>query len=171
MVIGLALFVGGCIDRDVKGDTVSYDYAWWVPVLTLLAALVAFPAGLVLRKRSGRIGWGLMILSPFLAILIFPGMLLDKVKIDSQHFETRYGFWFAPTKANVPFDDLVELRLVTYQERTRRGGRQTKQKFVCIHKSAAPKETVHLGTLVKEAAGDIIERAQAKGVTVTETEE
>ena len=170
-VIGLALFAGGCVDRDVSGDTVTYDYAWWVPVLSLVAALVAFPVGLVLRKRSGRFGWGLMIVAPILAILVFPAMLLDKVKVDSNHFETHYGFWFAPTKHNVRFDDLVELRLVTYQERTRRGGRQTKQKFLCIYNSAAAKDTVQLNTLVKEAAEEIVRRAQAKGVTVTETDE
>ena len=160
---------GGCVDRSVSGDQTTYDYAWWVPVVVLLGSLVAFPVGLLIRKRAGRIGIGLMILSPVLAVLVFPAMLLDKVKIDSQHFETHYGFWFAPSKHNVRFADLVEMRLVTYQERTRRGGRRTKQKLLCIHKDAAPQETVHLGDLVRHAAPEIMDRAQARGVAVTST--
>jgi hypothetical protein len=161
------LTAGGCVDRSVSGDQITYDYSWWVPVTVLLGSLVAFPLGLLLRKRSGRAGVGLMILSPVLAILVFPAMLMDKVKVDSQHFETHYGLWFAPSRHNVRFDDLVEMRLVTYEERTRRGGRRTKQKLVCVHKSAAPQDTVHLGDLVRQAAPEIMDRAQAQGVAVT----
>jgi hypothetical protein len=113
-------------------------------------------------------GIGLLILSIVLAALVFPAMILDKVRVDAQHFETHYGFWFAPSKHNVRFDDLREMKLVTYEQRTRRGGRRSKQKLVCIHKSAAPQDTVHLGTLVKEAAPEILRRAAESGVTITE---
>jgi hypothetical protein len=164
----ILLSAGGCVDRSVNGDATTYDYSWWVPVLTLVSSLVAFPIGLVLRKRSGRIGGGLMVMAPVLAFLVFPMLLLDKVKVDAQHFEDRYGFWFAPSRHNVRFDDLKEMRLVTYQQRTRRGGRTTKQKLVCIHKNAAPPDTVQLGTLVKEAAPEILRRAGEHGVTITE---
>src|SRR5215217_4903661 len=159
---------GGCVDRDVSGDQVTYDYSWWVPVVVLLGSLVALPTGLLLRKRSGRFGVILMVAAPLLALIVFPAMLLDKVKIDSQHFETRDGFWLVPTKHNVRFDDLAEMRLVSYEVRTRRGGRQTKQKLVCVHKDSAPQDTVQLGNLVRHAAQDILDRAQAHGVTVTQ---
>jgi hypothetical protein len=164
----LLLGAGGCVDRSVRGDSTTYDYAWWVPALTLVSGLILFPAGLVLRKRSGRLGAGMLILGPVLALLVFPMVLLDKVKVDAQHFEDRYGFWFAPTRHNVRFDDLKEVRLVTYEERGRRGRKTTKQKLVCIHKSAAPQDTVQLGTLVKEAAPEILRRAGERGVTITE---
>ena len=164
----LLLCATGCIDRDVSGDQTTYDYAWWVPATLLLVSVVAFPAGLFLRRHSGRMGIGLMILSPILAVLIFPATILDKVKVDSQHFETHYGFWFSPSKHNVRFDDLSEMRLVTYETRTRRGGRRQKQKLVCVHKSPAPQDTVELGTLVKEAAPEILRRAAERGVAITE---
>ena len=165
---GILLGAGGCVDTTVSGDATTYDYSWWVPLVTLVSSLVAFPIGLVMRKRSGRIGGGLMVMSPVLAFLVFPMLLLDKVKVDAQHFEDRYGFWFAPSRHNVRFDDLKEIRLVTYQQRTRRGGRTTKQKLVCIHKNAGTQDTVQLGTLVKEAAPEILRRAGERGVTITE---
>jgi hypothetical protein len=168
IVLLLGLGTGGCVDRSVSGDTTTFDYAWWVPVTTLLSGLILFPAGLVVRKRSGRLGGAMLIFGPVLALLVFPMVLLDKVKVDAQHFEDRYGFWFAPTKHNVRFDDLKEMRLVTYQERGRRGRKTTKQKLVCIHRSAAPQDTVQLGTLVKEAAPEILRRAGEHGVTITE---
>jgi hypothetical protein len=168
IAVVILLTAGGCVDRTVSGDSTTYDYSWWVPVVTLLSSLVAFPVGLVLRKRSGRMGGGLMVMAPVLAFLVFPMLLLDKVKVDAQHFEDRYGFWFAPSTHNVRFDDLKEMRLVTYQVRTRRGGRSTKQKLVCIHKTAAPQDTIQLGTLVKEAAPEILRRAGEHGVTITE---
>ena len=61
-----------------------------------------------------------------------PSLFLDRVKVDSDHFETRTGFWFAPTKHNVPFDGLGEIRHVTYQTRGRRGRKTTKHKLVCV---------------------------------------
>ena len=164
----MLFLAGGCVDRTVTGDSTTYDYAWWVPVVVLVSALVAVPAGLMIRRRSGRAGVGLLILGPVLGVVILPAMILDKVKVDSEHFETHYGIWFAPSKHNVRFDDLRELRLVTYEERGRRGRRTTKQKFVCVHKSAAPQDTVHLGTLVKEAAPEILKRAAERGVALTE---
>jgi hypothetical protein len=168
IAILLLLGAGGCVDRSVNGDQITYDYAWWAPVMALLIGLVALPAGLALRKHSGRVGGGLLILSPILALFIFPTLLLDKVKVDPQHFEDRYGIWFMPSTHNVRFDDLREIRLVTYQTRTRRGGRRTKQKLVCIHKGATPQDTIELGTLVKEAAPEIMRRAGEHGVTITE---
>ena len=166
--VGLLFAAGGCVDRSVSGETTTYGYAWWVPVAVLLSALVALPAAFLLRRRSGRASVALFILAPVLAVVVFPAMLLDKVKVDAQHFETHYGVWFSPTKHNVRFDDLRELRLVTYEERGRRGRRTKKQKLVCVHKSAAPQDTVHLGTLVKPAAPEILRRAEEHGVRLTQ---
>ena len=162
----LALTAAGCVDRDVNGDQVAYGYSWWVPVVVLLLALVALPLGLLTVRRSARFGWAMFILSPVLGILVFPNMILDGVKVDSDHFEARYGFWFSPSKPNVRFDDLVELRHVTWQERGRRGRKTTKHKLLCIHKGGV-KESVSLGDLLRRAEPDIVARAEAKGVAIT----
>ncbi len=162
----LALTAAGCVDRDVNGDQVTYGYSWWVPVVVLLVALAALPLGLLTLRRSARFAWAMFILSPVLAVVVFPNMILDGVKVDSDHFEARYGFWFAPSQPNVRFDDLLELRHVTWQERGRRGRKRTKHKLLCIYKGGA-KESVSLGDLLKRAEPDIVARAEAKGVPVT----
>jgi hypothetical protein len=169
LVVAVSMLVilgGGCVDRTVKGDEVGYGYSWWVPVVELLGAMAALPQGLVTRRRSSRFGWGLMILAPLLALVVFPAMILDRVKVDSEHFEAHYGFWFAPSRPSVRFDDLRELRHVTYKQRGRRGRVTTKHKLVCFHLDGQ-QETVALGDLLRRAEPDIIERAQAKNVAIT----
>ena len=162
----LALTAAGCVDRDVNGDQVAYGYSWWVPVVVLLVALVALPLGLLTVRRSARFGWAMFILAPVLAVFVFPMMILDYVKVDSDHFEARYGFWVAPSRPNVRFDDLTELRHVTWKERGRRGRMTTKHKLLCVHKGGT-QESVRLGELLKRAEPDIAARAQAKGVAIT----
>jgi hypothetical protein len=169
MVSLLALAAGGCVDRTVNGDEVGYSFSWWVPVAVLLGALAALPLGFIIclrSARSARFGWALMILALVLALLVFPSMILDKVKVDVDHFEARYGVWFAPSRPNVRFEDLRELRRVTYTERGRRGRVLTKHKLVCVHNDGH-QESVPLDNLLRRAEPDIVERAQAKGVAVT----
>ena len=165
-VVALALAAGGCVDRSVKGDEIVYGFSWWVPVITLLGALVLLPVGWLLRSKSSRFGWGMMLISPVLAIVVFPTTLTDKVRVDANHFESADGVWFMSTKHDVKFDDLHELRHVTYEERGRRGRKRTKQKFLCIRTGGA-KESVSIGALLQRAEEEIMERARAKGVTVT----
>jgi hypothetical protein len=165
----LALTAGGCVDRNVEGDQVTYAFSWWVWLPVLLAALVAFPLGLVLRRRSGRYGWALLILAPLGLLVLWPALVLDRVKVDSEHFEARYGTWVSPTRHDLRFDDVRQIRLVTYEERARRGKR-TKQKLVCMTRDGKA-VTVQLGDLVKRAAPEILERAEARGVAITEERE
>src|SRR5688500_16396627 len=133
----LALTAGGCVDRTVKGDETTYGFAWWVPLLTLVGALVLLPLGLLTRKKSSRFGWAMILIAPALALVIFPTTLTDKVKVDSNHFQSADGVWFLSTKHDVKFDDLLELRHVTYEERGRRGRKRTKHRFMCLHKGGA----------------------------------
>src|SRR5688572_6842079 len=110
VVVALGLAAGGCVDRSVKGDEIVYGFSWWVPVITLLGALVLLPVGWLLRNKSSRFGWGMMLISPVLAIVVFPTTLTDKVRVDANHFESADGVWFMSTKHDVKFADLHELR-------------------------------------------------------------
>jgi hypothetical protein len=165
----LALVAGGCVDRNVDGERVTYAFSWWVWASVLVAALLAFPLGLVLRKRTARGGWTLLVLAPLALLVMWPALVLDRVKIDSEHFEARYGIWVSPSRHSLRFDDLRQMRLVTFEERTRRG-RRTKQKLVCVTKDGRA-ETVQLGDLLKRAAPEILERAEERRVLVTEARE
>lgn len=165
-VVALALAAGGCVDRSVKGDEITYGFSWWVPVITLLGAIVLLPAGWLLRNKSSRFGWAMILIAPVLALVVFPTTLTDKVRVDANHFESADGVWFMSTKHDVKFDDLHELRHVTYEERGRRGRKRTKQKFLCV-RTGGVKENVSIGMLLQRAEEEIMERAKAKGVTVS----
>jgi hypothetical protein len=171
-VTGVILLTAvGCVDTTAKGDETTYGYSWWVPVAVFAAALVSLPLGLVLRRSSGRLGRssvGLMLLCPILLVLVFPMMLTDKVRVDKDRFEAHYGIWFAPSNFNIRFDDLSAIRRVTYEVRTRRGGRSTRHKLLCVHKNGGQTDTVQSGTIVSEAAPEILRHAAEHGVAVTE---
>ena len=173
VVMALAFCAGGCVDREVNGDEATYSFSWWVPTLATLAVVIGVPVGLLLRnvRTRRRAGWGVLVAALIAGVGLVPSLFLDRVKVDSDHFETRTGFWFAPTKHNVPFDGLGEIRHVTYQTRGRRGRKTTKHKLVCVRDDGAVADTVQLGDLARRATPEILERAQDRLVRVTTAQE
>jgi len=169
-VIACLLSLGGCVDRTVEGNAAVYSFSWWVGALVVLVGLLALPLGWGLRRRSGRLMVLGLIFGPVLLLLVGPPMFLDEVRVDDRHFEGRYGVWFNPTRFNVAYADLDHVNVVTWQERTRRGGRRTKQRLDCVGKAGAT-TTIPLGDLLKHARDEVLERAHAAGVRVFETSE
>jgi hypothetical protein len=164
------LLLGGCVDKKVSGDVTSYSFSLWVPLVVLLIGLAAAPLGFLLRNQWQRGAWLGFILAPILLLFVVPGLFLDYCKVDSRHFEGRYGFWFAPSKFDIRYGDLNSIHHVIWTERGRRGRRTTKERFDCALKSGEAK-TVQLGDMMKHARDEIAERANAAGVKVTETDE
>ena len=162
--------LSGCVDREVKGDVVSFSYAAWAPLLVLLIGLAAAPVGLMLRNSSKRAAWLGMILSPVLLFVLLPGMFLDYAKVDSEHFEGRYGIWIAPTKFDIRYSDLSRIDHVVYETRGRRGRKNTNYRFDCVMKSGQVQK-VNLGAILKEARDEIAERAGKAGVAVRDVDE
>jgi hypothetical protein len=165
LVLGSILLVGGCVEREVKGDAVEFSYAMWAPITVLLVGLAAAPIGLLLRNSSKRATWIGLILSPVLLIGLLPGMFMDYAKVDDNHFEGRYGIWFAPTKFNIAYSDLSHIDHTIYTTRGRRGRKNTNERLDCAMKSGEVQK-VSLGTMLKEAKEDIFDRAQAAKVPV-----
>ena len=169
-LVVLVPLLGGCVDREVKGDAVSFSYAIWAPLLVLLIGLVAAPIGFMLRNSSKRGAWLGIILSPVLLLVLLPGMFLDYAKVDSEHFEGRYGIWIAPTKFDIRYSDLSRIDHVVYETRGRRGRKNTNYRFDCVMKSGQVQK-VSLGTMLKEARDDIAERAAKAGVRLRDVDE
>jgi hypothetical protein len=171
VAIACLLGVGGCVDRTVKGNNVAeYGFSWWVGTLVVLGGLLAMPLGWVLRRSSRRLMVVGLVLGPVLLLLIGPPMFLDGVTVDDRHFEGRYGVWFSPTRFNVAYADLDHINVVTWQERSRRGGTRTKQRLDCVGKAGGT-TTIQLGDLLKYARNEMLDRAHAAGVRVFEREE
>jgi hypothetical protein len=158
---GCALCLAGCYERSVEGAASVYSFADWVRVLAIVVGLAGVPAGWLLRRWGDRLGFVLMGLSPILLIIVVPGLFMDRVVVDAEHFEARYGFWFAPSDHRVRFDDLQLMRYVRVEDSRGRGSYQlecqTRQGDVV---------TVHAGDLVSKAVPEILDRARARGVPV-----
>jgi hypothetical protein len=114
-MLGLAMLticLAGCYEKSAQGDQSTYAFAGWIGVAVILGGLVFVPAGWFLRRLSMKYGLVLMFMGPVLLLIIAPAMYSDKVVVDNDHFEARYGFWFAPSQHNIRFSDLQEIRFV-----------------------------------------------------------
>ena len=165
LAAALVLVCAGCVKKAVNGESLTYSFDIWVLPTIVLSSLVAIPIGYLLRKKVARLGWALMILGPF-GLLMSPTFMSDYAKVDADHFETSYGFWFAPSKYNVRFDELANIELETVIGRGRRGSK-TRSHYMNLNYKSGKTSRVALGTVMKPASNEILQRAEAKGVPVT----
>jgi hypothetical protein len=155
--------IAGCYERTTNGATSIYQFAWWLGPAVIGGGILCVPAGWLLRPSVPKWGWVLMVMGPLLLILVAPAMYSDRVVIDDEHFEARFGFWFSPTMHNLRFQDL---RVIQYVAVAGTRGR-TKYELHCL--SASGQSTVvPAGDLVRETVPEILERAKAKGVQVVD---
>jgi hypothetical protein len=161
----MLLTASGCYERTTQGDQAIYHFAWWLGPAVIVGAILAVPAGWALRKVSERFGFALMILGPVLLVMVAPAMFSDRVVVDKDHFEARYGIWFSPSVHSIRFDDLREIRYV----KTRGARGRTNWQLHCITKGGETR-AVSAGDLVRQTVPEILDRARAKGLQVTTDE-
>ena len=127
----------------------------------IAGGMLGMPAGWFLRTVNKKWGFALMVLSPIALIVVTPAMYSDRVVVDDQHFEARYGIWFSPNVQSVRFDDLREIHYMA----TRGNRGRIKYSLNCITK-AGESRVVAAGDLVNNTVPEILERARAKGVNI-----
>ncbi|HWE40500.1 MAG TPA: hypothetical protein VG406_28390 [Isosphaeraceae bacterium] len=163
--VALIALMAGCVKEEVRGDTSVFAFNWWMAGLAFAGGLLAVPIGLVIRHKAQWPGWVLaFILGPCLIFGIAPAMVLDRATVDQDHFEVRYGFWFAPHRVNVKFEDLRRMRLSTQAKGL--GRRRRIQRSMDLTFKSGQTQRVSVGDLLQRAAPRIVERAEAKGVIV-----
>ena len=168
--VGVLLLTGaGCIQKRVEGDQTVFAFERWVQIGVILIGLLALPAGWFLRRRSARLGYGLIIAGPLALIFLAPMLFSDEVRIDDRHFESRHGFWWSPTTHVVAFDDLSQIHLRVEVKQGRRG--KSYSYYFDGRKKSGGQETVPLGDLMKEAAVEILVRAKANNIPITGLEQ
>jgi hypothetical protein len=161
-------FVTGCYERTTQSDGTAVHSAKLGAIFgAVVCGVLAAPIGYALRGVSRRFLWVGLLATPLLILFLVPSLVLDHATVDAEHFEGRYGFWFAPTRYNVRYADLDHIDLVSWEERKRRGGTRTKQRLDCVSKSGAT-TTVQVGDLVRHARDEILDNAVARGVKVYE---
>ena len=164
----LLLGLGGCVKEDVNGSTITVTNELWVPLASLVGGIAAAPAGWLLRKKSARFGWGLLIMSPLVVFGIVPSLYLDRAVVDDDHFSLRTGIWGMTAVHDVKFADLNRIRLISEESTGRRGRKRTDYYLLCERKDGTTAK-VPLGNKVAEtAAPRLIERAQALNVPIVD---
>jgi hypothetical protein len=170
--VGLAAFLllglCGCVREDVNGSTITFTNELWVPLVVLLGGIVAAPVGWLLRKRSGRLGWGLLIISPVTVLGFVPSLFLDRAVVDDTHFSLRTGIWGMTAVHDLKFNDLSRVRLISEQTTGRRGSKRTNYYLMCERKDGTSAK-VPLGNKVAETAAPyFVERASALKIPVVD---
>ncbi|MFO0945846.1 MAG: hypothetical protein U1D30_07870 [Planctomycetota bacterium] len=157
----LACTLAGCYERVMDGDEAVYKFSLWIPIAVMLGSAIAFPVGWAVRSTSQRFGWGLMIASPVLLFVISPGLFLNRVTVDKDHFTCERGFWFSPAQDDIRFDELSDIRLV---EKSGRRGRKSYE--LHCRKKDGQVTVVPLGDLIQNAWPEIAERAHERNITL-----
>ena len=165
----LLVTLTGCVDRSVSGDTSTYSFTFGAIIGVFFAGIGAAPLGWMLRGASRRIMVVGLIASPVILVLLWPPLFLDKVKVDSNHFEGRYGLWWSPTKFDVKYADLDHIDRVIYEERGRKGRKSTKQRLECVSKNGRT-TTIQLGNLLERSRDEMLERANTAGVRIEDVD-
>jgi hypothetical protein len=158
--------VSGCYEKATHGDQSIYTFATWLGIAVILGGLIMIPAGWLLRRASMKYGITMMVLGPLVLIIAAPAMYSDRVVVDAEHFEARYGIWVSPYTHNIRFDDLRAIQRIGVPGRRNR----TTYQLHCIRKDGT-NEVVPIGDLVVNAVPEIMQRARAKQVLVSGEEE
>lgn len=158
------LFISGCVQKETIDGQSVYSLETWVWVATALVSFVSIPIGIYSRTLNKWLRFAIMPLGPLLALLIVPGLALDRTVVSADHFATTHGFWFMPSYYSVRFADLRHLH-VTLTERQTRTGRRKDYTLRCLLKSG---QTVNipLGDVMRKAWPEIRARAIDAGIPV-----
>jgi hypothetical protein len=164
-LIAMLLAAGGCIqESNGKGELV-YQYEFWVPLAALAIGAVATPIGWILRERSARFGWSLVVLGPIAMVLVAPSLFCECAHVSEQGFHIRTGIWGLTSVHALQFADIKQIR-VSSETTFGRRGRRTSYYLHC-DKKAGGSSKVSISNGVSEASAlAILEQADARGIPI-----
>jgi hypothetical protein len=158
--------LSGCADRSVDGGTVVFTWPPSVGLLTILAGLACFWAAWLLREKRLEVSIGLVIVGLLVLVFFAPARFMDRVIINDEAVETRYGIWFSPTVLRFHYAGVESLHhevRVTYVKRKRR-----KEVVVVFVRSDGGRSTFEPGWLSRHAVPEILDRARSLRLKVVE---
>jgi hypothetical protein len=161
----LACGLAGCGGEPfVRDEETVFAYPVWLGPLLVLLGLLTLPAAWQLRREKKPLGaLALAILGPLAALALAPGAFLNHVTVGPDHFEVRYGFWWAPHYHFVNYDDLQSICILV---ETRQGGRgKTTIHTLEYVRRDGERSTIPLDAdLRREAGRTIVQAAERRGV-------
>jgi hypothetical protein len=153
--------VCGCYERAAQGNQSVYRFAWWLGPIVIGGGILSVPIGWLLRTWSKKWGFAILCLGPVMLAIVAPAMYSDRVVIDDDHFEAKYGLWFSPTQQSVRFRDLNEIRYVGIPGRRGRMNYELR----CMT-PAGQVIVVPAGDLVRQTVPEILQKARARRLAV-----
>jgi len=169
LCVGMSLcLLSGCVSQKVDGDTTTFSFSLWVPLLSAVACIGGAAWGWVNRDGESRYPWAGLILGPIALVTIVPGLFLDRAVVTPQHFRLNTGFWFHPTRHEVQFQDVQRINLVVEESRGRRGRKNYNYYLDCYQRSGGMQH-VPIGTLMQEGALEkVLEMAVQRGIPIAD---
>ena len=165
----LAWALSGCATEFHAGETTVFAFSRWVPVLFLVATALFVVAGLKLRRKRAVWGWTTTAGGIAVALLVGPGLFLERVTVTPDRFTLRTGFWFLPTRYDIAFGDVSRIEL-TAETKVEEGGRTSATEYLVCYRGEGDREKVPVGDLMRAGgAARILQAARAKGIPVTDT--
>lgn len=131
--------------------------------LPFLAALVLAVLGMVIHihLRQPAIGALLFLLAAFPALVIGPGMLLDRVILGEDRVIQATGLWFSQSKTSFRYDDIRSISITTESDRKNRSYR-----LWTIHLANGNTEKFDPSDLWSRNEAIIVEFLTEKGVAI-----
>ena len=162
----LLLVCSGCTVEDKDGDTSTYTYELWIPLLTIFGGAAVAIGGFFLRNFWERMGWGLMIAGGLGTLLIGPGMFLEYATVSPEKFVLRTGFWFYPSHHEVRYAEISGIQITSEEKRGRRG-RVTKSFYLVCGLKSGGQAKIPIGDLMKNgAAAHMLRTAQSLQIPI-----
>lgn len=162
LLLVLCLASSGCYSITMQGEQAHYGFAWWAGPAVAATGLLMVPFGWFLGRRVWGRAYALMLAGPLIIFFVVPSMYSDSVVVDRDHFECRYGLWWSPSQFTVRYAELSEIHLLEQRDGIKR---RRHEYLLCLYKTGR-QEKISVGTLVRQAVGDILHRAEERGVTV-----
>jgi hypothetical protein len=159
--------LSGCVREVERSGEHVFRYELWVPLTALLGGMVAAPAGWALRRRSARLGWGLLILGPIAVFGVAPSLLCDRVSVDAEGFHVRTGIWGVTAVHDVKYDDVGTIRITAEQGRSRRGT-HTNYYMNCDRKSGGSSKVPMSNAVTQASVEAILDGAKAHGILIVD---
>lgn len=162
---------GGCYDRLTNGNYVLYQFSWWTPLIIMIVCIFLWVFSWVFQKQLRTMNIALKGFA-MVGILVFaPAMYTDYVRVDRDGLEYRDGFWFTSKPQKVRFEEIQEIRrVIVYKTKTSiiRNSIKEKAERVELHFLRHDGEFIRIscGELMLKAERDILDKAEARGITV-----
>lgn len=167
-IVGLvALSTAGCTQESSQGAATVFNYQWWVSPVAILVGVGVAVWGWMQRATGWR-AYMTLAVGVLATVTFCPFGWFDKVSIDNEHFEARWGFWCFPSTHKIAFNDVNGVTL-TAKKSTSRRGRRTSYSLVFQLKSGAPVEVATGNSLMDAASEKLVATLQAKGITILDT--